>query len=117
MEVSAEVVNQFAKILIMRGLGLYGSERMARICQDSGIVCYADGRFEQLTEGEFEKLNKLMINYARFNLPAKMTTIVLAKRFGIPIPQELQSQKKRKSKHRRRLEKFFGRLKKSSDQP
>ncbi|MCF2142875.1 MAG: hypothetical protein K9W42_04170 [Candidatus Heimdallarchaeota archaeon] len=101
MEITNETINQFARILIMRGMGLYGRERMTRICRDSGIVCHADGRFEHLVENDLEKLTKLMVNYSKFNLPAKMTALVLAKRFGIPIPPELQSPKKRKSKHRR----------------
>jgi hypothetical protein len=104
MEVTVDTANKFAKILIVRGLGIYGENKMRKICSESGLDCNSDGTFEPLTHDNYsEKLRELMINYSKFNLPAKMTTIVLAKRYGITIPEELRTSKRRKSKYRQKI--------------
>ena len=105
MEIDHQQASEFAQLLIMRGLGLYGDKLMGKICEDSGITCRTDGTFD-LPESENieETLRKLMINYSKFNLPAKMTVLVLAKKYGITIPEELKSSKKKKSKYRQKFE-------------
>lgn len=105
MEIKEDIANEFAHLLIMRGFGLYGDLKMVRICEESGIHCSSDGSFSKLkSENLKEMLEKLMINYSKFNLPAKMSIIVLAKKFDIPIPDELKTSKKKKSKYRSKID-------------
>ena len=101
---SVDNINEFASILIKRGFGLYGDERMLKICTDSGIACETDGSFDKLTERNMnDTIKHLIINYSKFNLPARMTAIVLAKKYNIPIPNELKTPAKKKSKYRQKL--------------
>ena len=104
MEISEKQAKDFARLLIMRGFGLYGEKKMIKICDDSEIACKSDGAFEFNDNKTEEALTKLMLNYAKFNLPAKMTVLVLAKKYGLAIPDELKSSNKKKSKHRLRAE-------------
>ena len=88
----------------MRGFGLYGDKKMMKICSESEISCNTDGTF-QIDDQKIDViLTRLMINYAKFNLPAKMTVIILAKKYGITIPKELKSSKNKKSKYRQKIE-------------
>jgi hypothetical protein len=104
LEVSVSTATEFARIIIQRGMGLYGTQKMLEICKKSGLSCRNDGTFEPLDEKKLEKkLEKLIINYAQFNLPAKMTALVLAKKHNIPIPEELKGKKRRKSKYQQKL--------------
>ncbi len=105
MEINHQQAAEFAQLLIMRGLGLYGDKKMAKICDDSGMDCRAGSSYELPDNENIEdSLKKLMINYSKFNLPAKMTVLVLAKKYGMLIPEELKSSKKKKSKYRQKLE-------------
>lgn len=104
MEINQQGAMEFARLLIMRGFGLYGEKKMLKICGDSEITCRSDGSFDFNEEHTEEALTKLMLNYAKFNLPAKMTVLVLARKYGISIPKELQSSNKKKSKYRQRTE-------------
>jgi len=105
MEINQQDAKEFARLLIMRGFGLYGEKKMVKICSDSEIACRSDGSFDYDEEHTEEALTKLMLNYAKFNLPAKMTVLILAKKYGITIPEELKSSTKKKSKYRQRNEK------------
>ena len=105
MEIDEKIANEFAKTLIMRGFGLYGEEKMIKICEDSGITCHPDSTFEKIIGSGIEKIiRQLIINYSKFNLPAKMTSLVLAKKYGISIPDELRSSNKKKTKYRQRIQ-------------
>ena len=104
MEITAHQAKEFARLLIMRGFGLYGDKQMTRICKESEISCETNGTFQIEDQKIDEAITKLMINYAKFNLPAKMTVLVLAKKHGIAIPDALKSSKNKKSKYRQRLE-------------
>jgi len=105
MEMTMIEANEFARILIMRGFGLYGDNKMLRICTDSGLTCDTDGSFTGISEENmYVVIEKLLVNYSRFNLPAKMTSLVLAKKYDIPIPKELKSPSKKKSKYRQKLD-------------
>ncbi len=89
-----------AEILVKRGLGIYGREKMAKICYDSGIALLDDDSVDFIDDNKEEAIKKLLINYSKFNLVAKMTAVVMAKKYGVPIPPELQK-KKKKSRLRR----------------
>ncbi len=105
MEISYQQATEFARLLIMRGFGLYGDKQMIKICKDSGIDCKTSDSYDfPDSENLEEALRKLMINYSSFNLPAKMTVLVLAKKFGLEIPEELKSSKKKKSKYKQKSE-------------
>lgn len=96
-------IDEFIQLLIMRGFGLYGDNKMMKICGESGLACRIDGSYEIKNKEELEEtIEKLIINYAKFNLPAKMTAMVLAKKYNIPIPEELKASKKKKSKYRQK---------------
>ncbi len=103
MEVNRDRIEEFTKTLVKRGLGLYGREQMAKICYDSGIALLDDDSIDFLDEDINAAVKKLIINYARFNLPAKMTAVVLAKNYGIPLPDELKSKKRRRSRFLSRI--------------
>lgn len=101
-------MHEFTKTLISRGLGMYGPEKMKKICSDSGFRLYDDGSFEKNPGEELQSaVQKLLINYSKFNLPAKMTAMVLAKKYNIQIPEALQKKQKRKSRFRRFFERTF----------
>ncbi|HUT80221.1 MAG TPA: hypothetical protein VMZ29_03385 [Candidatus Bathyarchaeia archaeon] len=105
MEVTEQTALEFAQVLIMRGFGLYGDEKMMKICLESGINCDEDGTFNSINKEEMiQAVTRLMINYSKFNLPAKMTSIVLARKYGLPIPDELKSSKTKKSKYKIKIE-------------
>ncbi|MHA1821694.1 MAG: hypothetical protein ACTSU2_07130 [Promethearchaeota archaeon] len=87
---------EFVRIMIKRGLGLYGPEEMAKICLDSGIAFTDDLEVEWLKDDHNKCVHDLLVNYGSRNLPAKMTAIVLSRRYGIPTPQELLEQKKKR---------------------
>ena len=103
MEISHQQAKEFARLLIMRGFGLYGEKKMVKICNDSEIECGSDGSFNFDEEQIDAALKKLMLNYAKFNLPAKMTVLVLAKKYGLTIPEELKTSTKKKSKYRQKV--------------
>ncbi len=106
MGVSRESIDELVTILVSRGLGIYGRDKMAQICMDSGVALLDDNTTDWLEEDVEAALKKFLINYSKFNLAAKMTVLVLAKRFGVPIPEELKRKKKRKSRFRRLLSRF-----------
>ena len=105
MEVKEETANEFLSILISRGLGIYGHDRMVKICGNSGILLNDDDSFNLTSTNDLSTiLNQFIVNYSQFNLPAKMTAMVLAKKFQIPIPDTLKQKPKKKSRFRRLLE-------------
>ncbi|MBD3192505.1 MAG: hypothetical protein GF308_17835 [Candidatus Heimdallarchaeota archaeon] len=107
MEMSTKM-HEFTRTLISRGLGMYGPEKMQKICSDSGFRLDDDGSFEKNPEADLESaVQKLLINYSKFNLPAKMTAMVLAKKYNIKIPEALQKKRKRKSRFRHLFERTF----------
>ena len=92
---------QFIRTLIMRGLGIYGYKKMAEICEESGIALLPNGEFEVISDAPTDKiLHDIILNYSKFNLAAKMTAMLLAKRHNVPIPPDL-TKKKRLSRIRR----------------
>ncbi|MBD3406777.1 MAG: hypothetical protein GF411_11740 [Candidatus Lokiarchaeota archaeon] len=108
MAVTIKQIEDMISTLVARGLGIYGREKMGEICLTSGVALLDDNTTDWLTEDIETALNKFLVNYAKFNIAAKMTVMVLAKKYGIELPEELQRKKKRKSKFRRLLEKVRG---------
>ena len=86
----------FVDIVVRRGLGLYGQEKMARICYDSGIALTERNEIDWLTENHDDSVQKLLENYGANSLPAKMTAIVLARQHNVPVPESLLQKKKKK---------------------
>ena len=84
--------------MIHRGLGLYGQEVMAKIAYDSQIAVTDKNEIDWLTEDHDAAIEKLLINYGKRSLPAKMTAVVLAKRYNVPIPEILTAAKKGKAR-------------------
>ncbi|MHA1682009.1 MAG: hypothetical protein ACTSUE_13810 [Promethearchaeota archaeon] len=106
MVVEESSLAEFVHLLVQRGLGLYGKQEMATICYDSGIALMDKGEIDWLNDDHFKSVQKLVKNYATRNLPAKMTAIVLARKYGIPIPASLESKRKGKGKLKRIWKKF-----------
>ena len=79
---------EFLDLLIKRGLGLYGKEKIDQILKQSKIELLTDGSVNWLNGNPSDSLQTLMRNYAALNVPAKMTAVVLAKRFDIPVPDD-----------------------------
>ncbi len=103
MGVDMERVKELVSTLVARGLGLYGREKMARICYDSGVALMDDDTTDWLDDDVEAALHRFLVNYAKFNVAAKMTVLVLAKKFGVPVPEELRRKKRRLSRLRRLL--------------
>ena len=97
-----ENIVQLTEILVSRGLGMYGHEMMQKICYDSGIALLDDDSIDWLQEDKEKSMNDFLINYSAMNLAAKMTAIVLAKKYEIPIPEQIKK-KKRNSRFQRIL--------------
>ncbi|MHA1784555.1 MAG: hypothetical protein ACTSVY_02260 [Candidatus Helarchaeota archaeon] len=91
-------LKSFVNLVIKRGLGLYGQEKMAKICYDSGIALTDKNEVEWLSDNHAENVKKLLENYGTQSLPAKMTAIVLARQHNIPVPESLLKKKKKKSR-------------------
>jgi hypothetical protein len=84
--------------LISRGLGLYGRERMDMICKDSGISVLGSSTSFWATEDPERATNLFLINYSKFSVAARMTVLIFTKKHGFPLPQELKSKRRRKSR-------------------
>ncbi len=104
MGIDKNAIQELVDVLVARGLGLYGKEKMAEICYDSGVALLDDNSTDCLDDDMEGSLSKFLVNYARFNIAAKMTVMVLVKKFKILLPEELQRKKKRKSRFRRLME-------------
>ncbi len=98
MEVSSNKLYEFTNVLIQRGLGIFGPEKMKEICQQSGILLKDDNTFEFQTNDSHAVIKKLILNYAKSNLPAKMTAVALARQYDIPLPEELSKKRKLRSR-------------------
>ena len=96
-----EDATEFASVLIRRGLGIYGRIRVAEICSESNVALLDDNTVDWVTEDIDKAVNDLIVNFSKSNLPAKMTAMVLAKKYGIPFPEELTKKKRRQSRFRR----------------
>ena len=99
--INKEKLTEFVKTIVTRGLGLYGTEEMAKICYNSGIALTDKKEIDWLNEDYSKSVKTLLVNYGSRNLPAKMTAIVLARKNNFPVPKELLQQKRK-----RRLFKF-----------
>ncbi len=95
----------FTELLVQRGLGLYGRDRMAKICYESDVGLLDDDTISFLSDDKRAAMEKLIINYAKFNLVAKMTVMALAKQYEIEIPEEVKKKRGKKS----RFARFFRR--------
>ena len=94
-----DALKTFVSNLVIRGLGLYGQEEMAKICYDSGIALTDLNEIEWMEKKPTEAVQELLVNYGTRNLPAKMTAIVLARKFKVPVPEAL-TQKKRNTRQK-----------------
>jgi len=100
MEVN-DKLDRFAKLLVQRGMGLYGKKKMASICFESGIFLLDDDSISIPEEEKKSTVENLMVNYAKFNLVAKMTVMALARQYEIEIPEEIKKKRSRKSRFSR----------------
>ena len=100
MEVSNKF-DRFAKLLVQRGMGLYGRTKMESICYESGIFLLDDDSISIPDEKKKSTVDNLMVNYAKFNLVAKMTVMALAKQYEIELPEEIKKKRSRKSRFSR----------------
>jgi hypothetical protein len=103
MGIDQHQAKELVGVLVSRGLGVYGRARMEQICYDSGVALLDDDTTDWLGDNIDEIVTQFLINYAKFNLAAKMTAMVLAKKHDVPLPNELKRKVKRKSRFRRLL--------------
>ena len=101
MEVNVDAMENLVLDLISRGLGLYGRDRMEMICKDSGISVLGSGTSFWADDNQERAMNLFLINYSKFSIAARMTVLIFTKKHGIPLPQELKSKRRRKSRLRR----------------
>ena len=97
-DISEQKLLDFVHLVVKRGLGLYGQEKMAKICFNSGIALTDTNEVDWLKENHANCVQTLLINYGSTNLPAKMTAIVLARKNQIPVPDELMASGSKKRK-------------------
>ena len=99
--VDEEKIRDYLNLLTQRGLGIYGHDKMASICRDAGLKLHDDDTLEFLSD-EYDKIfKKFLINYAQFNIIAKMTVMAFAKQYGVIVPDEIKNSQKKKSKFRK----------------
>ncbi len=101
MAVSEATMTQLVTTLVKRGLGIYGRERMAKICEESGVALMDDDSVDWLDDDKEKALNKFLITYAQQNVAARMTVKVLAKKHGVPIPKGLEKRSRIVSRFRK----------------
>ncbi len=101
MGVDQPAVDQLVHTLVQRGLGIYGYEKMTEICESSGVALLDDFSIDWLDDDRERALKRFLISYARQNPAARMTVLVLAKRYGVPVPKELERKKRFRAKFRR----------------
>ena len=102
MEVTEQVkTKNFINLLIQRGLGIYGHDKMSSICYDAGVLLLDDDSVQFGTDSIDVIRNKFLVNYAKFNLIAKMTVMALAKQYNMEVPDEIKKSKRKKSRFRK----------------
>ena len=101
MEVTDQKIYEFSSLLVQRGLGLYGRDKMAGICYDADVALLDDDSISFLNNDHVGAMRKLMVSYAKFNLVARMTVMALAKQYDIELPPEIKKKKVRKSRFAR----------------
>jgi len=94
MGVSEATMNELVKVLVARGLGIYGRDKMGEICEQSGVALLDDNTTDWLDDDHQRAFKKFLVTYAQQNIAARMTVMVLAKKHGAPIPEELQRKKR-----------------------
>lgn len=104
MDVKRNTAHELVNLLVKRGLGIYGKQKMKKIARDSGIELQEDDTTKWNNDDHNEVLHNFLMNYAEFNVAAKMTAMVMAKRFNVPVPKNLGKQKKS------RIRRFIGKL-------
>ncbi len=103
MALTDDKLKAFVDLMVERGLGLYGSTKMAEICYDSGIGLTDHHEIDWIDKDHFASVQRLLVNYSSVNLVSKMTAIVLARRNNIPVPDKLLEKKKKKSRWKKRI--------------
>ncbi|MCY3410603.1 MAG: hypothetical protein INQ03_03095 [Candidatus Heimdallarchaeota archaeon] len=105
MEIEQNKIKNFINLLISRGLGIYGLNRMQSICKESHIELISQENLRYLSDDYAETLRLFMINYSKFNIVARMTVIALAKQYEIPVPSEVRKAKREGTSFRRIIRK------------
>ena len=91
---SMEVAELFLHDLVIRGLGIYGLNRISLIARSSGIVINDDNTISVPKETAIEALESFIQEYASLSRSARLTVILLAKKHGITLSGDLRIQKR-----------------------
>ena len=94
---------EFVSKVAQRGLGIYGRIRVVEICLESNCKLLEDNTVNWLTDDIDKAVSDFIINFSKPNQFAKMTVMLLAKKYDIPLPDELTKSKIRKSRFRKLL--------------
>lgn len=89
-----EVAELFLHDLVIRGLGIYGLNRISLIARSSGIVINDDNTISVPKETAIEALESFIQEYASLSRSARLTVILLAKKHGITLSGDLRIQKR-----------------------
>ena len=97
-DLDATELREFAKLIVQRGLGLYGRDAVAQMCYDAGIALTDTNDVTWLdpSADKVQLVQNLLREYGSRNLPARMTAIVLARQHSIPVPEALLEKKSKK---------------------
>ena len=89
---SIEIAELYLHDLVIRGLGIYGLNRISLIARSSGIVINDDNTISVPKETAIEALESFIQEYASLSRSAKLTVILLAKKHGISLSDNLTIQ-------------------------
>ena len=94
---------EFSTLLVQRGMGMLGREKMVEICDKSNFLLLDDDTLDFKGSDVDNSIKSLIVNFSSRNLIAKMTATSLANKYNIPIPDEIKSKRKKKSRLKRLL--------------
>ena len=77
--------------LVTRGQAIYGTERITRICAASGVPLMDIPPDYWVKWQKNESLKRLMLEYSKLGVAAKLTLLILSLQLGITIPKTIAS--------------------------
>ena len=87
---SVEVAEIYLHDLIIRGLGIYGLNRISSMARSSGIIINDDNTITIPEEIAVEVLEAFIQKYASLSRPARLTVTILAKKHGINLSEDMK---------------------------
>jgi hypothetical protein len=84
-----DLVDEVVYTLVTRGQGIYGTERMTRICQASGVPLMDIPPDFWVGWQKEESQQKFLIEYAKLGNAARLTLLILTRQRGLTLPKRI----------------------------